>query len=69
MISLFLLVFLFSFLGFTPPSVLNMTALKIRLNGDKKQFTQFTLGVSSIVFIQASLSIYLTENIAQNPNF
>ena len=58
MISLFLLVVAFSFLGFTPPSVLNMTALKIKLNGDKKQFTQFTLGVSSIVFLQAYLSIY-----------
>jgi hypothetical protein len=69
MISLFLLVFAFSFLGFTPPSVLNLTALKIRLNGDKKQFTQFTLGVSSIVFLQAYVSIYLTEYIANNPMF
>lgn len=69
MISLFLLVFIFSFLGFTPPSVLNMTALKIRLKGDKKQFTQFTLGVSIIVLLQAYLSIYLTEYIVNNPSF
>lgn len=69
MISLFLLVFLFSFLGFTPPSVLNMTALKIRLNSDKKEFTQFTLGVTSIVFLQAFLSIYLADYISKNPIF
>lgn len=69
MISLFLIVLLFSFLGFTPPSVLNMTALKIRLNNDKKEFSKFTSGVLSIVFLQAFLSIYLTEYISKNPIF
>lgn len=69
MISIFFLGLFFSFLGYTPPSVLNMTALKIRLNRDKKAFTQFTLGVSSIVFLQAYLSVYLTKYISNNLMF
>lgn len=67
MLSLFLFGFLFAFLGYTPPSVLNMTALKIRLDNDQKEFTKFSLGVLSIVFIQVILSIYLTDYISKNP--
>ncbi|QTE21385.1 LysE family transporter [Polaribacter cellanae] len=69
MISVFFLGFLFSFLGYTPPSVLNMTALQIRLNGNQKEFSNFTLGVSIIVFLQAYVSIYLTAYIHQSPTF
>ncbi|MFK8059901.1 MAG: LysE family transporter [Polaribacter sp.] len=69
MIYLFFLGFFFAFLGYTPPSVLNMTALKIRLKGSQKEFTQFTLGASFIVFLQAYISIYLTEYISNNPAF
>lgn len=69
MLSLFLFGFLFAFLGYTPPSVLNMTALKIRLDSNQKEFTKFSLGVSLIVFVQASLSIYLTDYISKNPEF
>ena len=66
MITAFLLGFIFSFLGYTLPSVLNMTALKISLHKGKKEFLQFSLGVSLIVFIQAYLSIYLTKYITNN---
>jgi threonine/homoserine/homoserine lactone efflux protein len=69
MVSLFLFGFLFAFLGYTPPSVLNMTALKIRLNGNQKEFTKFSLGVSLIIFLQVSLSIFLTDYINNNPDF
>lgn len=69
MLSLFLFGFLFAFLGYTPPSVLNMTALKIRIDSNQKEFTKFSLGVSLIVFVQASLSIYLTNYVSKNPEF
>lgn len=69
MISVFLLGFIFSFLGYTPPSVLNMTALKVKLKGEEKQFIQFILGASFIVFLQAYISIYLTDFISKNPTF
>ena len=69
MISLFFFGFIFSFLGFTLPSVLNMTALKIRLDGSKKEFSNFTLGVSLVVFIQAYVSIYIIEYLSDNRVF
>ena len=69
MISLFFFGFVFSFLGFTLPSVLNMTALKIRLDGSKKEFSNFTLGVSLVVFLQAYISIYIIQYLSDNPVF
>lgn len=69
MISIFFLGLVFSFLGYTPPSVLNMTALKIKLQGNPKEFKLFLLGVSIVVFLQAYLSIYLTEYIRSSPAF
>lgn len=69
MIAVFFLGILFSFIGYTPPSVLNMTALKISLQGNKREFTQFTFGAVFIIFIQVYVSIYLTEYISENPNF
>tara|TARA_R110002049_G_scaffold2457_6_gene17977 strand:+ start:4069 stop:4674 length:606 start_codon:yes stop_codon:yes gene_type:complete len=67
MISLFFFGFVFSFLGYTLPSVLNMTALKISLDANKREFTKFTLGVSLVVFIQVYVSIYTIEYILENP--
>ncbi len=66
MFSIFLYGFLGSFLGFTLPSVLNMTALKIRLNATKKEFTNFTLGVLLVVFIQVYISVYILEYFSTN---
>ncbi|MCL7761983.1 LysE family transporter [Polaribacter sp. Z014] len=69
MISLFFFGFVFSFLGYTLPSVLNMTALKISLETNKREFTKFTLGVSLVVFVQVFVSIYILEYILENPTF
>ncbi|ARV15784.1 LysE family transporter [Polaribacter sp. SA4-12] len=69
MISLLFFGFIFSFLGFTLPSVLNMTALKISLDGSKREFSKFILGVSLVVFIQAYISIYIIQYLSDNPAF
>ena len=66
MITVFLLGFVFSFLGYTLPGVLNMTALKISLNKGKKEFIQFSLGASLIVLIQAYISISINKYISNN---
>lgn len=66
MISIFFLGLFFSFLGYTFPSVLNMTALKIRLQNEPKEFNYFLLGVLLIVLFQASISVYLTSYISSN---
>ena len=68
MIAVFFLGLIFSFVGYTPPSVLNMTALKIRLESNKRELTKFSLGASLVVFIQAMISVYLTDYINRNPD-
>lgn len=67
MISVFFLGLIFSFVGYTPPSVLNMTALKIRLQRNKRDFYLFTFGALLIVLCQAYISVYLTQYISNNP--
>ncbi|WP_405610567.1 glutamate dehydrogenase [Polaribacter sp. Asnod1-A03] len=67
MISLFLFGFVFSFFGFTLPSVLNMTALKISLDSNKKEFIKFTTGVSIIVFVQVYIAIYIIQYLSGKP--
>ena len=69
MISLFFFGFVFSFLGYTLPSVLNMTALKISLEANKREFTKFILGVSMVVFMQVYFAIYIIEYVSKNPTF
>lgn len=66
MISIFILGFLFSFLGYTPPSVLNMTALKIKLQKEPKDFNYFLFGVLITVLFQVYISVYLTKYLSFN---
>ncbi|WKD85475.1 hypothetical protein KCTC32516_00816 [Polaribacter huanghezhanensis] len=47
--------------------MLNMTALKISLEKNKKEANYYSLGVSLVVFIQAYIAILLTKYISQNP--
>ncbi len=49
--------------------MLNMTALKISLEKNKKEANIYALGVAIIVFIQAYLAILLTKYITENPDF
>lgn len=65
----FLFGFFFSFTGSITPSMLNMTALKISLEKNKKEANYYSLGVSLIVSIQASIAVVLTKYISENPKF
>lgn len=69
MVSVFFFGLIFSFVGYTPPSLLNMTALKIRLQQDKRNFYYFTFGVLLVVLCQTYIALYLTKYIADNPMF
>jgi len=60
--------FIFSFLGSITPSMLNMTALKIRLENGKTALNKYALGVSLVVFPQAYIAIFLTKQIVENPS-
>jgi len=67
MITHFILGFITSYIGFTPPSMLNLTASKIFLEKDKKAAYQFTLGVSVVVFAQFFLSFLIVSYINNSP--
>lgn len=58
---------LVAFLGFSPPGMLNMTALKISLEHPRQQAMRFVLGASSVIFIQALIAVSFAKFLAQNP--
>ena len=61
--------FITSFLGTTPPSMLNMTTTKITLEKTKKEGLKFAIGVSIIVLIQAYIAVLFAKYIHSNENF
>lgn len=68
MIIHFVLGFITSYLGFTPPSMLNLTVGKIFIEQDKKSAYQFILGASIVVFFQVFLSFVIVSSINKFPN-
>jgi threonine/homoserine/homoserine lactone efflux protein len=65
----FILGYVISFVGTTPPSMLNMTTAKITLEKTKKEGIKFALGVSIIVLLQAYIALIFTRYIHNNANF
>ncbi len=63
----FLLGFISSFIGSLTPSMLNMSALKVSIEKGKKAAFWFSVGVSSVVLIQAYIAVLLTKYIMENP--
>ncbi len=61
------LAILVAFLGFSPPGMLNMTALKISLEHPRQQALRFVLGASSVIFIQALIAVTFAKFLANNP--
>lgn len=64
----FLLGFATAYIGYTPPSMLNLTAIKIGIENDKKAVYHFMYGVSLVVLIQVLLAIFLSSFIKMNPD-
>ena len=67
MFSNFLFGFFFSFVGSITPSMLNITALKIRLEKGKIATNKYAIGVSIVVILQVYIAVLLTEYITENP--
>ena len=61
------LAILVAFLGFSPPGMLNMTALKISLEHPRQQALRFVLGASSVIFVQALIAVTFAKFLARNP--
>ena len=66
-ISHLVLGFITSYIGYTPPSMLNITASKIYVENDKKVARQFIIGASLIVLFQVFLAVKITEFVEEFP--
>ncbi len=67
MMTHFIIGFLVAFIGSIPPSMLNMTALKTRLQNNVKSAHKYVLGVSVVVLLQAYIAVVLSKHILENP--
>jgi threonine/homoserine/homoserine lactone efflux protein len=57
-----------AYFGLISPGMLNMTALKIRINSSKSDSVKFALGASIIVFFQAGIALFFADYFSKNPN-
>ena len=62
-----LLGFVISYLGSITPSMLNITAVKISIDYNKKIAFRYVLGVSIVVIFQAFFALLFLKVILQNP--
>jgi len=68
MLTHFILGFITSYLGFTPPSMLNLTVGKIFIDENKKAARHFIFGTAIVVFFQFLSSIVVISLIHKNPD-
>lgn len=66
-LSHLMLGFVTSYVGYTPPSMLNITASRIRIQNNKKVARQFIWGASIIVLFQVFLAVLLASFLEQYP--
>lgn len=55
-----------AYFGLISPGMLNMTALKIRINNGKKASVKFSLGAALIIFLQASIALFFVDYFVKN---
>lgn len=58
---------LMAYFGLISPGMLNMTALRIRINTGIKESLKFSIGAAIVVFIQAGIALYFTDYFSNNP--
>ena len=66
-VSHLVLGFITSYIGYTPPSMLNITASKIYVENNKKIARQFIFGASVIVLFQVFLAVKISEFLEEFP--
>ncbi len=49
------------------PGMLNMTALKVRIDVGKQESLKFALGAAIIIFIQAGIALFFADFFVRNP--
>ena len=63
----FFLAILVSFVGFAPPGMINMTALKRSLEFNRKEALFFVLGAVTIILLQAFVAVTFAKFLVENP--
>lgn len=58
---------LLSYLAMLSPGMLNMTALKVRIDYGEKQSEKFALGASVTILIQVGVALFFTDYFTKNP--
>jgi threonine/homoserine/homoserine lactone efflux protein len=59
--------FLMSFIGVTPPGMLNMTSLRIKIEKNSKSAYLFAIGAAFIVIPQALIALSFTKYFVKHP--
>ncbi len=65
--GLFIFGFVAAVIGVSLPGLLNMTAVKISKNEDKKSAYSYVLGALTVIFIQTYIAIFCAKLIESNP--
>ncbi len=56
-----------AFVGMVPPGMLNMTALKIRMERGRPQSVKYAFGATAIIFFQAVVAVVFADFFIKNP--
>lgn len=67
LIILFFATFSAAFMATVPPGLLNMNAAKTSVDKGKLNGIIFSLGVSSMILIQATIAVYISKFLFKNP--
>lgn len=60
--------FLIAYFAMITPGMLNMTALKVRLDIGKLESGKFAFGAAFIIFIQAGIALFFADFFVKNPS-
>lgn len=67
LLILFFATFSAAFMATVPPGLLNMNAAKASVDKGKLNGVIFSLGVSSMIMIQATIAVYISKFLYRNP--
>lgn len=68
LLILFFATFSAAVMATVPPGLLNMTAAKTSIEKNKLNGIVFSLGVSSMIMIQATVAVFISKFLARNPS-
>lgn len=67
LLILFFATFSAAFMATVPPGLLNMNAAKVSVEKGKGYGVIFSLGVSTVIMIQATIAVYISKFLYRNP--